>query len=215
MTSNVSIGTRASRHKVKNLTGQEIQLLSKVEKSYYEEARDKYLSEFTFTVASDLRSLDRLLLLEIQMYRAQWYLAAHSDYEGVDLEPAEEVSLRRTVKEAAAQIQEVQKDLGLVKAQRDKDQADSVGAYITQLKLAAKQHGVKRERELGRALELTHELFSLCGAYQRANENERRKLGFDSADDIVEWVMGYMREEFNAVDEHFRANEQRFWVRDM
>ena len=212
---NVSISTRAARHKVKSLTGQEIQLLSKIEASYYNEARDKYLAEFTFTVASDLRSLDRLLLLEVQMNRAQWYLAAHCDYDGVDLDPAEEVSLRRTVKEAATQIQEVQKDLGLVKSQRDKETADSVGAFITQLKISAKAHGVKREKELGRALELTHELFALCGAYQRSNENERRKLGFESSDDIIEWVMTYMREEFNAIDAHFRENDQKFWVRKL
>lgn len=212
---NVSVSTRATRHKVKNLTGQEIQLLSAVERSYYQEARDKYLAEFKFTIHSDLRSLDRLLLLEVQMYRAQWYLAAGCDYEGVDLDPAEETALRRTVKEATAQIQEIQKDLGLIKSLRDKEAADSVGAYIQKLKLAAKAHGVKREKELGKALELTHELFALCGAYQRSNENERRKLGFESADDIVEWVMTYMREEFLAVDEHFRTHEQRFFVRDL
>lgn len=215
MTKDVSITERPARFKVKNLTGQEIQLLSAVEKTFYVEARDRYLADFKFTVASDLRSLDRLLLLEVQMYRAQWFLSANCDYQYVDIDPAEEVALRRTVKETAVQIQEVQKDLGLVKSQRDKEAADSVGAYLTKLKLAAKAHGVKRERELGRALELTHELFSLCGAYQRANENERRKLGFESSDDIVEWVMTYMREEFNAVDAYFREHEQRFWVRDL
>jgi len=215
MTKDVSVDTRASRFKVKSLTGQEIHLLSKVEKSFYEEARDKYLAEFTFTVASDLRHLDRLLLLEVQMYRAQWWLSAGCDYQYVDLEPAEEVACRRTVKECASQIQEIQKDLGLTKAVRDKDATDSVGAYITKLKLAAKQHGIKRERELGRALELTHELFALCGAYQRSNENERRKLGFESSDDIITWVMEYMAPEFRAIDEYFRTNEQRFWIREL
>ncbi len=212
---NAPVVTRSPRFKVKNLTGQEIQLLSAIEKNFYIEARDKYLSEFKFTVASDLRALDRLLLLEVQMYRAQWYLSAGCDYQYVDLDPAEEVAARRTVKEASAQIQEIQKDLGLIKSQRDKDAADSVGAYLEKLRLAAKAHGVKREKELGKALELSHELFALCGAYQRSNENERRKLGFESADDIVAWVMDYMRPEFNAVDEYFRTHEQRFWVRSL
>jgi hypothetical protein len=215
MTKDVSIGGSPQRWKVKNLVGQEIYLLSKMEQTFYVEARDKYLAEFAFTVASDLRGLDRLLMLEVQMYRAQWFLSAGCDYQYVDLDPAEEVACRRTVKECAAQIQEIQKDLGLTKAIRDKDAADSVGAYITKLKLAAKQHGIKRERELGRALELTHELFALCGAFQRSNEHERRKLGFDSAEDIVTWVMEYMAPEFNAIDEYFREHEQRFWVREL
>lgn len=215
MTKDVSIGTSPTRFKVENLVGQEIQLLSKVEQNFYTDARDKYLAEFTFTVASDLRHLDRLLMLEVQMYRAQWFLSAGCDYQYVDLDPAEEVACRRTVKECSVQIQEIQKDLGLTKAVRDKDAADSVGAYITKLKLAAKQHGIKRERELGRALELTHELFSLCGAYARSNENERRKLGFESGDEIVTWVLEYMAPEFNAIDEYFREHEQRFWVREL
>jgi len=135
----------------------------------------------------------------------------NNDYEF--LEAAEETQLRRNVKETAPLISALQDDLGLTKSQRDKDKADSVGAYITQLQQAAKAHGVRREKQLGKAIELCKELFSVVGAYQRSDENERRKLGFESAEDIVEWVMAYMRPEFEAVDEYFRKNDQRFWVR--
>lgn len=213
--SQASISTRRARFKVKTVTGQEIELLHQREQKFYEEARDKYLSEFSFTIASDLRALDRLLLLETQMYRAQWYLAAGMDYDAVDLDPKDEVALQRNVKEMVSQIAEIQKDLGLNKAHRDKEQNESVGAYLQQLKIRAKEHGVRREKELGRALELTHELFALCGAYQRANENERKKMGLETGDNIVEWVMTYMAPEFNAIDEHFRANQQKFWVRNL
>lgn len=213
--SQASISTRRARYKVKTVTGQEIELLHQREQKFYEEARDKYLSEFSFSVASDLRALDRLLLLETQMYRAQWYLAAGMDYDAVDLDPKDEVALQRNVKEMVNQISEIQKDLGLNKAHRDKEQNESVGAYLTQLKIRAKEHGVKREKELGRALELTHELFALCGAYQRANEHERKKMGLDTGDNIVEWVMTYMAPEFNQIDEHFRTHAQRFWVRQL
>lgn len=209
------VRNRRPRFKVSTVTGGEVELLHEREKKYYEEARDRYTKDFTFTVASDLRALDRLLLLEVQMHRAQWFLAAGMDYELVDLDPREETDLRRTVKEAVAQIAEIQRDLALTKKQRDAEQVDSVGAYLTRLRLAAKQHGIKREKELGKALELTHELFALCGAYQRGNAEERRKLGFENADLIVDWVMSYMQPEFQAVDDHFRANEQRFWIREM
>lgn len=210
-----SISTRRARHKVKTVTGQEIELLHTREQQFYEQARDKYLDEFSFTVASDLRALDRLLLLETQMYRNQWYLAAGMDYDAVDLDPKDEIALQRNVKEIVAQISEIQNALGLTKAQRDKDSHESVGAYLVQLKLRAKEHGVRREKELGKALELTHELFALCGAYQRANEHERKKMGFDSGDNIIEWVMSYMAPEFKSIDEHFRTNQQKFWVRNL
>lgn len=213
--SQASVGTRRPRHKVTTVTGQEIELLHQREKTFYETARDKYTAEFSFTIASDLRALDRLLLLETQMYRTQWYLAAGMDYDAVDLDPKDEVALQRTVKEVVNQIGEIQRDLGLTKAQRDKDSHESVGAYLVDLKIRAKEHGVKREKELGKALELVHELFGLCGAYQRSNDHERKKMGFDSADDLIEWVTGYMQPEFKQIDDYFRENQQKFWVRKL
>jgi len=40
-------------------------------------------------------------------------------------------------------------------------------------------------------------------------------LGFDGPDDIITWVLEYMKPEFDAIDEHFRQNQQRFYVRDL
>lgn len=215
--SNASVGEhrRRPRFKVQTVTGQEIELLHLNEKKFYEEARDKYTSEYSFSAANDLRSLERLLLLEVQMYRSQWMLAAGMDYEAVDLEGKEEIDLRRVVKDVGAQITEIQRDLGLTKAQRDKQSVDSVGGYILQLKQAAKAHGVMRENQLGKAIELTKELFAICGAYSRSNEQERAKLGFESAEDIVAWVQEYMKPEFDVIDEHFRTHEAKFYRRQL
>jgi hypothetical protein len=210
-----SITTRPARHKVESMNGEQIELLHINEKKFYEGAKQRYLDEYSFTMANDLRTLDRLLLLEVQMYRYQWYLMAGMDYESIDLEAKEEVEYRRAVKELTAQINETQAALGLTKAQRDKQTVDSVGGYIKQLQEAARHHGVKREKELGRAIELVKELFSLCGAFQRSNEAERRKLGFESAEDIVTWVLEYMKPEYDAIDEHFRQHQQRFYIRKL
>lgn len=211
----VYITERPVRHTVTTVTGSSIDLLHEREAKFYNEARDKYLAEFKFTVASDFRSLDRLLLLEVQMYRCQWQLSARMDYDGVDLDAGDEVALRRAIKELGSQIAEAQKDLGLTKVQRDKASEDSVGAYLVKLKLAAKEHGVKREREVARAIELSKELFSLCGAYRRSNEHERRKLGFETAEEIVTWVLEYMKPEFDEIDAKYRAGQQKFWLRSI
>jgi hypothetical protein len=213
--SQTTVSNRLPRFKVKTLTGGEIQLLHANEKKYYELARDKYLSEYEFTAANDKRTLDRLLLLEVQMHRAQWMLMAGMDYEGIDLDGKEETELRRAVKDIGAQINETQTALGLAKSQRDKAQHDSVGAYITNLKNAAKLHGVKREKELGKAIEMTKELFAICGRYERSNEEERRKSGVENADVIVAWVLEYMKPEFDSIDAYFREHEQKFWVRSL
>ena len=214
-TPSVVITERPVRRTVKTVDGSEIELLHDREVAFYEAARDRYLTDFKFGLASDLRSLDRLLLLETQMYRCQWQLSAVTDYQGVDLDASEETLLRRAIKELGTQISEAQKDLGLTKVQRDKAQEDSVGAYLVNLKIRAKEHGIKREREVSKAIELSKELFSLVGAFRRANAEERRKLGIENADEILTWIWEYMRPEFDEIDEKYRAGQQKFWVRSL
>lgn len=207
-------GTR-KRYKVRTTTGQDIELQTLAEQKFYVGARDKYMTENKFTVASDLRALDRLLLLETQFYRWQWQLAAGVDYDLAHLEAADEAALRRSIKETAIQISQIQTDLGLTKAQRDKDDEDSVGAYLVKLRQRAKEFGVHRERQLGRALELLNETFALAGAYKRSNAKERTKLGFESAEDIVDWLIEVAQPRYEEVDAHFRENTQKFWAREL
>lgn len=203
-------GTR-KRFKVKTTTGHEIELQTPAEQKYYIGARDKYLTENKFTAASDLRALDRLLLLETQMHRYQWQLAAGVDYDLVDLDAGDEMALQKSIKETGAQISQVQNDLGLTKAQRDKDDEDSVGAYLVKLRQRAKEFGVHREKQLGRSLELMNEAIGIAGAYKRSNEKERRKLGFETAEDVVDWLVEVAQPRYEEIDEHFRQNVQRFW----
>lgn len=200
---------------VRSLSGEVLSLQTEAEQTFYVEAQSRYMSEFAFTAASDRRAVDRLVFFETMALRLQSQLASGRDYDGMFLDDRDIESLRKSLKETAPLILGIQEDLGLTKAQRDRDQMESVGAYITQLQQAAKQHGVRREKQLGKAIELCKELFSLAGTYRRSDENEREKLGLTSAEDIVTWVLEFMKPEFDKVDEHFRANQQRFWVRTL
>jgi hypothetical protein len=199
---------------VRTLSGQEITLQSKDEQKFYRQAQSKYLAENKFTVASDLRALDRLIFYEVMIHRWPAQLASGTTATSAILTVQEEDALRRNLKETAPLVSAIQNDLGLTKAARDKDE-ESVGGYLVKLKQAAREHGINREKQLGKALELLNELMSLTGAFTRADAHERKKLGFDSADDIVTWVEEYLRPEFTAVDDYFRANSQRFWVRTL
>jgi hypothetical protein len=210
-----SIGSLPLTADVTNLAGVRITLLTQEEADFYAEAQAKYLSENTFTVASDLRAIDRLVLFETMISRAQNWLASGRRYDGHTVGTAEEVDLRRSIKETSALVGTLQEDLGLTKEARDRDQADSVGAYIKKLQLAARAHGVKREKELGKALELLHEIFGMCGAYLRANENERRKLGYETPEDVLRIITEVHKPEFDEVDKYFRAHVQQFFVREI
>jgi len=210
-----SIGSLPLTADVTNLAGTVITLLTQAEADFYLQAQQKYLAENTFTVASDLRAIDRLVLFETMVSRAQSFLASGYRYDGHTIGPSEETDLRRMLKETSALIQQIQEGLGLTKEARERDQADSVAGYIKTLQLAARAHGVKRERELGKALEILHEIFGMCGAYLRANTVERAKLGYDEPEDLLRIILEVHKPEFDLVDKHFRDHEQRFFVRDL
>lgn len=203
--------TEEPSFKVKTLAGQQLELQHASEKKFYEDAQKKYTTENKFDVASDLRSLDRLVFLETLMHRWQTWLGSGRDYEGY-LAPSQEEQIRKSIKETSTLISQLQADLGLTKSQREKDQFESVGAYIVKLQQAAKAHGIRREKELATAIDLCKQLFSLVGSYRRANENERQKLDIENAEQILDWIQNYMQPEFDAVDQHFRTHEQKFWV---
>lgn len=209
------VGAKPVAVTITTLDGQKVQLLRADEKKFYETARAKYQAEYTFTLTNDLRSLDRLLLLEVQMRRYQWFIMAGQDYTGTVLDLKEEQDIHKRMKEIEPLITQIQSDLGLTKTKREQSKHDSVGGYIQQLQIAAKEHGINREKQLGKAIELTKELFSMAGAWKRSNAEERRKLGFDGPEDIVDWILEYMKPEFDSVDAYFRKNQARFYRRSL
>lgn len=212
--SGVNVSTR-HRYPVTTLTGQRLELLHPSEAELYKAASAKYTTENVFNAESDKRSLDRLILFEIQVYRWQSHMASGRDYDNVDLEPAEEVNLRRAIKDTEAMISQLQNDLGLTKLQRDKaGSADSVADYLKNLKRRAKEHGIRRDRQTGKAIELVNELFSIVGTYQRSNEHERQKVGFETAEEILEWVVDVMRPQYDEIDRAYRQNQKQ-WVHSL
>lgn len=202
----------AARWYVTPLNGHRMEVLTEEEAHFYDSQRDRYMGENTFTAVSDLTDLDRLLALELQMFRAERFLASGLDYDGEYLTTHATTELRRQVKVLTELIQSVKTGLGLTRSAREKAQHESVGGYLTNLHVAAKQFGVKREKELISALTLMHELISLVETYDRANDTERRKLGLDSVDDIMEWIRIKLIPEFRRVDDHFRTTKARYFV---
>lgn len=198
---------------VRTLSGQDINVFDKPEKDFYEEAQTKYLTQNKFTESSDLRTLERLLGQELLCFRWQRQLTQGLDQYGMALTSVDEDRLRKSIKEALPGISDMQKDLGLTKSQRDKAQYESVGTYLAELQIRAKEMGVKREKELATAITLCKTLFAHVGSFQRGNEEERQKLGFKDDAALVKWVWEVMKPEFDAIDEYFQQNSQRYWVR--
>lgn len=197
---------------VTQLNGHKLEVLHADEKAFFQVQLKSYRDEFSFTVVSDLTDLDRLLVLELQAFRYNRWLTSGRDYDDFDIPDGRMDDLRSTMKTIAKDISSIKADLGMSKAARDKEQHESVGGYIVELRRRAKEHGIRRNKQVDRFIGLMMELRSLIGTYDRSNQLEREKIGLTSEADIIEWVRSYMIPEFDAIDAEYRKTSQHLWV---
>lgn len=195
------------------VSGKTLKVMSETEAEWFTETRDTYLAQTKFTETTDLRDLDRLLVLELMTFRWTQHLAAGVGYDGFDIDPEQ---LRKNIKEYSDQINKVKESMGLNKKSRDDIAADgNFAQWLGDLKARAKIFGIHRENQLTKALILINQLSGIVGTFDRSDEEERHKTGFESEHAIVEWIRHTLLPEYKAIDEHFRANEQRYWIRTM
>ena len=212
MQANYQPPTAVGLHQVITPSGQYIEVLGDAERDFYEGQRKAYMAQNLFTNTSDLMDLDRLIVLEVLIYRATSWIGRGQDYDGLPLSDSAETAQRRSLKETSTLISVIKNDLGLTKLQRDKDAYSSVGTYITQLKARAREFGIHREKQVATGITLNKQLFAIIGAYDRSDEVERKKIGFENADEILDWIRTVMIPEFDAVDAHFIEHTQKYWT---
>ena len=197
---------------VQLVSGKAVTVQTDLEAEWFNETRDSYTSQLKFTETTDLIDLDRLLVLELMVFRFTQQLTAGHDYDGDMLN---EKQMLADLKLFSDQINKVKETMGLNKKARD-DSANegNFSAWLADLKSRAKIFGVHREKQLTKALALMNELSTVVGAFDRSDEEERRKLGFETEKEIVDWVRETMLPEYHALDAYFREHEQRYWIRD-
>jgi hypothetical protein len=211
MTTPTAVAT--SRRTVILVSGKPATVQTDIEAEWFEETRDAYKHDLKFTEKTDLVDLDRLLILELMVFRWTQHLAAGVDYDG---DMVNEEQLRKNIKEYSDQINKVKDSMGLNKKTRDAAAAEgNFAGWISDLKARAKIFGIHREKQLQKSLTLCKELFYITETFNRADAEERRKYGFETEADIVAWITNNMKPEFDALDEYFREHEQRYWIRDL
>ena len=199
-------------HEVELTSGEHIKVLTDVEARWFNDSRDTYKEQCRFTETTDLRDLDRLLVMELMIFRWTHFLAQGGDYDGFEVD---EGLIRRNVREYSEQITRLKDSMSLTKKVRDDAANDgNFAAWLTDLKARAKVFGIHREKQLTTALVLMNELSGIIGSFDRSDKEEREKLGFTAEKDIVDWIRSSFLPRYHAVDDHFRNNEQRYWIRD-
>lgn len=197
-----------------NLCSGEIVLVqTETEQRWFNSTKQRYLDENKFDASTDLQDLDRLMVLELLMFRWTQHLASGYDYSR---NLVDDDLIRKQIKEQSDVITKLKQSLGLDK--RARDAALNEGNFHTwfmDVKRRAKLFGIHRENQLNVGLGLMNELSGIIGAFDRSDEEERKKLGFETEAQIMNWIRETMLPKFREVDEHFINNEQKLWKRDL
>ncbi len=182
------------------------------EKKYWDDRVKRYLSENKFTNVADHQVLDRIIMLELFCWRYGVWQSQQEDYWH---DPVDEAQLGKQIKEASGELRLLTQSLGLDKVSRDKVRGeDSTAVYLENLKVRAREFGVMREEQLAKALELMAEFKARVNLYDQCTPEERREMQCD-IEHLLDWMRTVAFPEFNLIDEHFRTNKQRMWIRGM
>lgn len=195
-------------YEVQTPSGATLPVLTPDEVAYYEDRRDRYTSDHKFTSVTDLQDLDRVLSTELMLHRYDVWLALGMDYFQ---QPVSERDVLRYVKDLSATLQSLKKSMSLDKATRDKDQGSDFAAWLEDVRRRAKEFGIMREEQLTVAITLMHEIKAKVQTYQNADTIERQELGVQ-ADQVLEWMWKDLFPRFDAVDDYFRKNSQKYWI---
>jgi SHS2 domain-containing protein len=195
---------------VSSPSGAEIKLLTDSEKDYYEQISARYQKDNIFANVSDLQELDRILLMELMIYRWSQWLLEEKDYDGELVNVAE---LQKNIIEHSKEIRLVKKALALDKVTREKEHGETVADYLHNLRLRAAEFGVMRNEQSVKAITLFKEIQARFTFYKNCTPDERTEFNA-TADDFFEWLESKF-EEFDEIDQAFRETSQRYWIREI
>lgn len=198
---------------VKLVSGKDMEVLNKYEQEWFNDTRNAYGSQLKFTDETDKQDLDRVMIHELMIFRWSQWISANKDYDG---DMVDEERLRRNIKEYSDQLNKIKESLGLNKKHRDAAAAEgNFAGWLQELRTRARAFGFHRETQLTKMISLGKELFSIVTTFERADAEERKKLGFETEAEIVAWIRNYMKPEFDKLDEYFKTHEQKYWIQEM
>lgn len=196
---------------VKLPSGAPFLVLETSEVFYVTERVRQYTETYRWDNVSDVQDVDRIIIMELLVYRWGLWISRTKDYFGDDVD---EAALRKSIKEYSGELRLVKSHLGMDKVTREKEQDESsVHLYLARIRQHAMEFGIMREEQCAKAIELAQTLIALHQLYLNCDEKERREQKCDAVD-IIDWIGGVFRPQFQAIDEHFRnrPDGQKYWT---
>ena len=210
----MTIGTEgpygSSTYEVTTPSNSALHLQTVEEAEWYESRRDRYLADNHFTNVSDLQDLDRLLLMEVLLYRWGLWMGQGYDYQQARVD---EKQLKDFIKEYSAELRQVKSSLAIDKGTRDKAKGESLSDFTDLLLRRAKEFGYHRNEQYEIVITKFYELRSMVMTWDRCDEEERRMLDL-TADSILEWIRDKVIKDFDEHSEAFRK-AQTMWIQEL
>lgn len=196
---------------VEGCSGATYKVLSEEEELWWNSVKNRYLTDNKFSNISDLQDLDRVMQMELIMYRYNRWVTDGTDYDG---SAVDEVQLNKDIRDYNKEVRALKDSIGIDKKSRDKDKGDSIASYVENLRSRAKEFGVMRNEQAAAAITLMKKIQSLMELYYNCDEYEREQNKY-TAESLFEWISEVGLPEFDKIDEEFRKTNQKYWIRDM
>jgi hypothetical protein len=195
---------------VTSASGSILQLQTKEEADWYIDRRDRYQSDNAFTNISDLQELDRMLILEVMVYRWSLWIGQGFDYMYARVD---DHVLKNAIREYSSELRAVKQSLGIDKSTRDKDKGTNLADYVTNLLNKARIFGYHRNEQYEIVVTKFHELSAMVKTHDRCTEDERNLLDL-SSDSILQWIRDRV---IAPMDEHAEAfkKDQSMWIKEL
>lgn len=192
-------------------SGAPLEVLNEAEAAYCQERCTAYTSQFRFENVSDLAILDQIIGFELIVHRLQKFVLRGTDFNGKKID---EKDLTDRAKSMSIEIRQLKKHLGIDKLQRDRSRGEgSLHLRWENLLQRAGTFGVMRDQQTAKAIELAFQAIALVDTHKNMNDDERTEFHMHTVD-IVDWLDGIFRDEFNAIDAAYREGHQKMWVRN-
>lgn len=196
---------------VEGSSGTEFQVLSTEEAVWFEEALERYQDQYNFENIADLQDLDRLLAMELLSYRWANWMIRDSDYDG---NAYDEKAVSANKDKIEKSIVSLKAQMGIGRKNRVESEQQSTADYIQNLLQRAGEFGVHRDTQNAEILNWYMELRAKIGLMDRSDDEERTHNDVHP-DQVLEWIRSEMIPAVDKIDDHFRENNQRYWIRDM
>ena len=184
-------------------------VLTDGEEQYLRDKIERYLSDNHFVNVSDMLEIDRMITFEMLIHRWSLWLSRGKDYWNEDINTRQFSDM---INDYSREVRQLKKSLGVDKTSRDKTRGDdSIAAHWDNLLRRAREFGYMRNEQFVQVITSFHRIKAMITLHENSDTIERKENACELPD-VLEVIKDEIR-KFDSIDEKFRFETQRLWIR--